>query len=247
MERKFGNEYLEHATLRDGTQVELRLLRPEDKRLLVEGLARMSPESRFYRFFSHRDRLSPRELAYLTELDHESHVAIGARMIDARGDELGLGVARFIRLEPPELAEAAVTVVDDAQGKGLGRLLLDRLVSAAHERGVRTFRFDVLAENETMLKLVEALFPGSASHVEDGVVTIDCPLHDDASDGALYRLLKHAAEGALRVFRRLRGDGLSHVLKGRAPITDGFARAVGVTEDDGPAPAPEPAPERQDS
>lgn len=238
MERKFGIEYLEHATLRDGTAVEIRLLRPEDKRLLVEGLRRLSPESRFFRFFSHRDRLSPRELAYLTELDHENHVAIGAKTIDADGNEIGLGVARFIRLEQPEIAEAAITVADDAQGKGLGRLLFDKLVGAAHERGVKVFRFDVLAENAAMLKLIEALFPGSSGHIDDGVVTIDCPLpvHDEHPEGALYTVLRHAAEGALRLFRRLGRD--NRLLKTR-PADDDFVGDVGVTNDDGPAPAPE--------
>lgn len=243
MDRKFGNQYLEHATLRDGTHVELRLLRPEDKRLLLDGIRRMSPESRFFRFFAHRDHLSARELAYLTELDQESHVAIGAKTFDTSGSEIGLGVARFIRLDPPELAEAAITVVDDAQGKGLGRLLFEKLVGAAHERGVKTFRFDVLAENEAMLKLVEHIFPGSSSRFEDGIVTIDCPLPAPGrlggeADSTLYAVMRHAAQGALRVFRRLRYER-SNLLKG-ASLDDDFMADVGVTEDDGPAPAPRP-------
>lgn len=243
MDRKFGNQYLERATLRDGTSVELRLLRPEDKRLLIDGLRRMSPESRFFRFFAHRDHLNPRELAYLTELDHENHVAIGAKTIDASGTEIGLGVARFIRLEPPDIAEAAVTVIDDAQGKGLGRLLFEKLVGAAHERGVRVFRFDVLAENEAMLKLVEHLFPGSSPRFEDGIVTIDCPLPAPGRlgepDNQLYAVLRHAAEGALRVFRRLRTESSNRLLKGTS-MDDDFMADVGVTDDDGPAPAPIP-------
>ena len=114
MERKFGSDYREQTRLRDGTHVELRLIRPEDKHLLVEGLERMSPESRFFRFFAHRDHLTPRELAYLTELDYDEHVAIGARTFTDEGREVGLGVARFIRLDPPEVAEVAITVIDDA-------------------------------------------------------------------------------------------------------------------------------------
>lgn len=237
MSWRFGPEWHEETTLRDGTRVELRLIRPEDKRLLIDGMARMSPESRFFRFFAHRDRLNARELAYLTELDHDRHLAIGAVSRGPDGHRIGLGVARFIRLEPPEVAEAAVTVVDDVQGKGLGRLLFERLVAAAHERGVREFRFDVLAENESMLKLVEHLFPGSTSHIEDGIVTIDCPLpeldaHGQTPDAMLYRVLRHAAEGALRVYRSLRDQSSSRLLKG-GEVPDDF----GVTDDDVPGPS----------
>ncbi|MFO0749572.1 MAG: GNAT family N-acetyltransferase [Myxococcota bacterium] len=221
-------------------------MRPEDKPLLVDGLRRMSPESRFMRFFAHRDRLSPRELAYLTEVDHDRHVAIGAITRGPDGHPKGLGVARFIRLDPPEIAEAAVTVVDDAQGRGLGRVLFQYLVAAAHERGVREFRFDVLAENESMLKLVEHLFPGSTSHIEDGIVTIDCPLPvlDEAGqtpDAMLYRVLRLAAEGALRVYRSLRGQGTNNLLKGSDVPAD-----FGVTEDDVPGPSSWGAGRRQD-
>lgn len=241
MERHYRAEWLERASLRDGTPVELRLVRPEDKPLFVAGLERLSPASRFFRFFAHRDRLSPRELAYLTELDHERHVAIGAMTRAADGAEVGLGVARFIGLDEPAVAEAAVTVIDAAQGKGLGSLLFKHLIAAAHERGFREFRFDVLAENETMLQLVENLFPGSTARIEDGIVTIDCPLPtlvepgDATPDALLFRVLRLAATGALRVYRSLREPNKTGLMKGSEVPLD-FA----VSEDDGPGPVANP-------
>lgn len=238
--RRYTAAWSETDVLKDDTVVEVRLVRPEDKRLLEQGLERMSAESRFFRFFAHRDRLSPRELAYLTELDYERHLAIGAIGTKLDGEKVGLGVARFICLEPPTIAEAAITVIDEAQGKGLGRVLFKHLVAAAHERGVRAFRFDVLAENEAMLKLVEHLFPGSMSSLADGIVTIDCPLPaegmavDETADAMLYRVLRLAAEGALRVYRSLRSESAARLLKSQSgePPLD-----FGLTEDDGPGPA----------
>lgn len=235
MQRRYDADWNETTTLKDGTSVELRLIRPGDKPLFVDGLERMSAESRFFRFFAHRGALSAGELRYLTELDHESHVAIGA--VTLRGiHEVGLGVARFIRLTNPQIAEAAITVIDDAQGKGLGRVLFEHLVASARERGIELFRFDVLAENESMLKLVEAIFPGSSSSIEDGIVTIDCPLpnlQEPAGDDApLYRVLRMAAEGALRVYRGLRDN--NKLLKG-----SGVPEDFGVDADDTPAPARE--------
>jgi len=164
-----------------------RLIRPDDNELMLDGLARMSAESRFRRFFSHRERLSASELAYLTELDHERHFAIaaGRPAIGVAGMEVevGLVVARFVELDDPtghgpRAAEAAIAVVDDAQGLGLGRMLFERLVMAAAERGIAVFRFDVLAENDTMLGLVKTLFPSASSHVDVGIMTIDCPIPD---------------------------------------------------------------------
>jgi len=253
--RRFTNDYREEATLRDGSPVVFRLIRPDDKELILDGLARMSPESRFRRFFSHRDRLSPAELAYLTEVDHETHFALaaGRPVIGVCGTEgeLGLGVARFVVLPDHadrgrHAAEAAIAVVDDAQGLGLGRMLFERLVMAAAERGIAVFRFDVLAENDTMLGLVSSIFPGASSHVDDGILTIDCPIPDfsvhvpgERPEGALYRMLKLAAAGAIRILRGAREtESMGALLKmgtGRSGERD-LGEHIGLSDEDGPAP-----------
>src|SRR5262245_5696627 len=108
--RRFTIDYREDHALRDGTPIVLRLLRPEDKWLLADGLARMSPESRFRRFFTHRDHLSAHELAYLTEIDQERHFALGAVRLDD-GREVGLGVARFVVLPDEGEARAAEAAI----------------------------------------------------------------------------------------------------------------------------------------
>src|SRR5207244_92171 len=108
------------------------------------GFAGLSAESRYRRFFSAKDRLSEAELRYLTEVDGVDHFALGALH-----DGEGAGVARFVRLrDRPDTAEAAIVVVDERQGCGLGRLLLTRLTEAARERGITRFRSDVLARNQ---------------------------------------------------------------------------------------------------
>src|SRR4051794_41882611 len=85
----------------------------------------MSTESRYRRFMGHKRALTDRELDFFTRLDHDLHEAVGA--IDVESGE-GVGVARMHRhAEDSAVAEAAVTIVDDWQGRGLGGLLLDRL------------------------------------------------------------------------------------------------------------------------
>jgi GNAT superfamily N-acetyltransferase len=212
--RHFDAAYREQVTLADGGEVELRLVRPEDKELFTRGLDRLSPQSRYLRFFSPKLRFTPAELRYLTELDHETHLAIGAQRIGADGKHEGLGVARFVRLpDDPSIAEPAVAVVDDMQGKGLGRILLSRLVAAARERGVRTFRSEVLAENVAMRQLLEDLAPGRVREHDGGTSLVlemqlpevppGAPPHAELT-GVLPRLLALAAEGLVRVAHVLR-------------------------------------------
>ena len=144
------------AVLSDGTRVEVRSLRAEDRDELARAFARLSPASRYARFLGSKRELDDEELRFLTEVDGRDHVAIVAvRDSDDLKSEIGLGVARFIRLPPGDVAEAALTVADAAQNKGLGRVLLEVLAVLAKEQGIRAFRAEVLADNARMRRLLE--------------------------------------------------------------------------------------------
>ena len=143
---RYDEAYHETVHLNDGQRVHLRLMRPSDKRLLLDGFERLSPSSRYARFMSAKSRLTERELQYLTEVDGVDHFAMGALRRRFVSSDEGVGSARFVRLaEQPDTAEAAVTVLDDFQGQGLGSILLQRLIEAAWEREVRWFRNELLA------------------------------------------------------------------------------------------------------
>ncbi|HEY6910671.1 MAG TPA: hypothetical protein VI356_14935, partial [Myxococcales bacterium] len=120
-----GPDFREDHVLRDGTQVTLRHIRPDDAAELKRGLERLSPASRYRRFLSLVSELTDEQVKYLTCVDGQDHVAIvAATRVPGVEGEVGLGVARVVRVPGnPEVAEAAITVVDDAQGKGLGRIL----------------------------------------------------------------------------------------------------------------------------
>lgn len=150
-------------------------------------------------------------MRYLTEIDQERHFALGAIAEDGDGDNdgdaVGLGVARFIRLpELPGTAEAAIAVVDEMQGRGLGKLLFLRLCAAAAERGIERFRCEVLCSNTGMRALLEEIAPDLKIAVAGGVMTIDMTLPGVAPDapplgpapgGPMYRLFRAAAEDAI--------------------------------------------------
>ena len=153
------------AVLADGTEVVLRPIGPDDKPLLEQGMAALSPTSRRLRFMSSIESLSRSQLAYLTEIDHETHLAWGA-LIGGRP----VAVGRVIRLpDSPRSAEVAITVVDDWQRRGIGTLLVRLLAEIARSIGIERFVFDALPENEGIVGLFEGF---EANHqIRDGVVS----------------------------------------------------------------------------
>jgi len=184
--------------LRDGAEIVLRQIRPEDKDALVSGFERLSPQSRYRRFFAPLDRLSARDLAYLTEVDHHDHEALIA-FEQATG--LPLGVARYIRSSEPLEAEVAVTVVDDWQGRGVATALLELLVERARDEGVERFLALMMSENKDALELFSHLAPdadtprrSASGNLE---LVFDLPEPGTVSESLLGRALYAAARGAL--------------------------------------------------
>ena len=152
-----GPDFHEERVLGDGTRVTLRHVRPDDATELRQGLERLSPESRYRRFLGAVTTLTDEQLRYLTCVDGQDHVAIVAEAhTPGLHGERGLGIGRFIRLQDdPSAAEAAITVIDHAQGKGLGHLLALALARAALERGVRRCRGYILADNVAVRELLK--------------------------------------------------------------------------------------------
>jgi RimJ/RimL family protein N-acetyltransferase len=170
-----------HATLRDGTAVLLRQIRPQDRDELAAGVRALSPASRYLRFHADLAELTTDQLAYLTEVDHVDHEAIVMIDLD-RPERPGIGVARFIR-DPfdREVAEAVVTVADRYQGRGAATLLLGALAVRGREEDLEVFRHYVLARNEAMLEVFDHL-GATRELVAGGVWRVDLELPERASD-----------------------------------------------------------------
>jgi GNAT superfamily N-acetyltransferase len=187
------------STLDDGTRVLFRPISPEDKQRLQQGLQRLSPGSRYMRFFRHVDRFTDRELRYLTEVDMIDHVAWVALLPDEDGQP-GIGVARWIRMdEEPALAEGAVTVIDDYQGRGVGSMLLYLAARSALERGIRAFRVYALGDNHKVMDLMRDL-GAIAGKWEGGVLELTVPLErslEELERSAPHMILKAVARGEL--------------------------------------------------
>jgi RimJ/RimL family protein N-acetyltransferase len=184
----------ELVVLRDGSEVLIRPIEAEDKEALSRGFDALSPESRYRRFFTPMPRLSPRLLAYLTEVDHESHEAL---LAEGRDDHEPVGVARYVRLkDEPDAAEVAVAVVDHWQGRGAATELLNRLTERARASGIQRFRATCLAENRDALDVLEGL-GAQRRDVSEGVAHLDIELAGMTEPGPVRSALRRAASGAL--------------------------------------------------
>lgn len=183
------------VTLRDGTQITVRPITAEDKTLLLDGFERLSDQSRYRRFLTPMPSLNDAAVHYLTEVDHRDHEALLA--ISESGE--GVGVARYVREhDDPSGAEAAVTVVDDWQGRGVGTVLLQVLADRARTEGIATFTALLLADNDDMLGLFGHLGPVRRLHRDPGTVAIAVALPEAGVGEPLSELLRGTASGRMQ-------------------------------------------------
>jgi RimJ/RimL family protein N-acetyltransferase len=163
--------YAAVEALRDGTRVEIRALRPDDRAAILAAVDHTSERSLYRRFFATRRSFTEQEIAFFLNVDFDSHVALVAVVRHDDGGEEIAGGGRYIVLQPGR-AEAAFTVVDEFQGRGLGTVLLRHLTAIARDAGVREFVAEILPDNTPMLEVFEhSGFPMTSRH-EPGVVHV---------------------------------------------------------------------------
>jgi acetate---CoA ligase (ADP-forming) len=192
-------QYAAEAVLRDGGSIHLRAIRPDDRERLVEHFHRLSARSVYFRFFGAKRRLTEEELDRFTRLDFEQRVALVATLREG-GAERIIGVGRYALLPgSPPAAEIAFAVADDHQGRGIGTVLLEHLVTIARARGVTAFQAEVLGENNQMLKVfADSGFVVTRS-TESGTVHLSFPTDEteQSRDSTLARA-RHAAAESVR-------------------------------------------------
>jgi ribosomal protein S18 acetylase RimI-like enzyme len=141
-------------TVADGTRLRLRPLASDDRNGVAALFARLSPESRYRRFLSPKRELTPRELAYLTDIDHLHHEAL----VDQRDGSI-VGVGRYVHIaDRPKVADLAVEVTDEPQNMGIGSALARHTVQRARNNGFAVLTATTLSENRparALLRLLE--------------------------------------------------------------------------------------------
>lgn len=157
----------------------LRPIRPDDAGDLQNSFMRSSAQSIYLRFLSFKRALSDEEARQLATVDYSARMAFVATMLE-NGEEIVVGVSRYalIGTSHSKTAEAAVIVGDEFQGKGIGTLLLRRLVIYARAKGIRHLRGNLDPGNDRMLRLVQRSGLRHRQRYVNGIlqVTIDIAL-----------------------------------------------------------------------
>ena len=159
----------EFVLLRDGGQILLRPLRPEDRAAVRALFARLSPESRALRFHTGGTHVDDALVDLVTN---------GQVLVALRGADL-VALASYARLRDPARAEMAI-VVDDAEHRhGIGTALFERLSQDARREGITHFTAEVLSANHGMLELLRGLGFGLTRTVGHGEVEVSIELRPD--------------------------------------------------------------------
>ena len=141
--------------LKDGSRVTIRPLNAKDIGMEREFIMRLSPQSRRFRFLSSIAAPSEQLLERLTKLDEATEAAFVALSVEA-GVEREVGVGRMSAVGDGR-AEFAVTVRDDWQHRGLGRLLTKHVIEAARQRGLKALFSVDASENRPMHEFAKSL------------------------------------------------------------------------------------------
>jgi acetyltransferase len=171
--RPYPAELAHDITLRDGSVVHLRPIRPEDELLLQDLVHHMSAEDLRLRFFAPMRELPHRLAARLSQLDYDREMALVA----LGGDGAALGAVRYGADPDNARAEYAIAVRSDRQSQGLGTLLMREIMEVARQRGIGEIAGDVLRENRRMLQICRELGFAIESHPGDAsLVRVRKPL-----------------------------------------------------------------------
>lgn len=178
------------VVLRDGGTAHLRPITPQDADALQEFHLAQSPESVYLRFFAPMPRLSERDLARFTTVDHVDRVAIVA-VVAGRI----VGVGRYDRTGR-RTAEVAFNISDHHQGRGLGSVLLEHLAAAARERGIQRFEAEVLPQNRKMVGVFRDAGYEVSNRFDDGVISVAFDIDPTERSMAVMAAREHRAEAA---------------------------------------------------
>ena len=148
-------DFLVTATLRNGTAITIRHVRPDDRERLARAFRNLEPETVFTRFFRYVREVTEEDLSWATQTDPDRGVALVATT-GTGADEIIIGGGRYIvsgGSEDKRSAELAFTVEEDYQGLGIASRILRHLVEIGRRQHLSCFDAYVLCGNASMLRV----------------------------------------------------------------------------------------------
>lgn len=172
----YPEELEKKVTLENGgPEVLLRPVRPTDEEAMKDLFYSFSEQTLYLRFHAVVKEMPHRKRQIFCNVDYRQEMAIVATLEEDGHEEL-IGIGRYMMDEGTRSAEVAFIVRDDWQGKGLGRILFERLAEIAKSRGIQRFTAEVLAENQAMIRVFRhGGFP-MKSNQSAGVIHVEIDL-----------------------------------------------------------------------
>ncbi|HPO70965.1 MAG TPA: GNAT family N-acetyltransferase, partial [Anaerohalosphaeraceae bacterium] len=149
----YPQELERFVTLKDGTEIFFRPVKPTDEAALADMLYSLSSESVKKRYFTHTKTFPHKDVQKITNIDYEQNLAIVGVVPGPEGAEEIVAIAQYFLDPKTQVAEVAFIVQDEWQDKGMGAMLLDYLTRIAKDRGVKSFYATVLPTNKAMLTI----------------------------------------------------------------------------------------------
>ncbi|PSW60599.1 protein acetyltransferase [Photobacterium kishitanii] len=169
--RPYPKEYEQLCQLKDGKQVLLRPILPEDEPTHKSFISQVSEEDLYKRFFSDIGELNHEALATFTQIDYDREMAFVAVY-----EGMIIGVARALSDSDNKEAEFAILVRSDIKGTGLGGILMTKLIDYAKQRGLSTLTGMTMPSNRGMITLAQKMGFEIDVQIADGVVDMLLPL-----------------------------------------------------------------------
>lgn len=152
----YPNYLISVCQLKNGKNITLRPIRPEDAKLEQDFIRLLSPQSKYFRFMGHLQELSLNMLIRFTQIDYDREMALVATF-EEQSKESIVGIARYITNPDFQTCEFAIVIADAWQGQGLGYQLMTHLIEVARARGLKLMSGNIFSFNTAMLNLVKNL------------------------------------------------------------------------------------------
>lgn len=160
-------------TMKDGNDVVIRPIRPEDEPLLIHFHEKLSERSVYLRYFQPMkltQRTAHERLTRICFIDYNREMALVAERTNEAGEPELLAIGRLSKIHGRDEAELAAVAIDEAQHKGLGTELYTRLIEVAREEKLKKLISVMLPENREMRALCTRLGFKMHSDLEENMI-----------------------------------------------------------------------------
>ncbi|MBT0731359.1 bifunctional acetate--CoA ligase family protein/GNAT family N-acetyltransferase [Rosenbergiella nectarea] len=169
--RPYPQKYEQWVSLKDGQQALFRPILPEDEPQLLAFIGQVTKEDLYYRYFSEINEFTHDDLANMTQIDYDREMAFVA-VIQENGIDTIIGVTRAISDSDNIDAEFSILVRSDLKRLGLGKMLLEKMISYTRDHGLKQLNGITMPNNTGMIALAKQLGFHCKNSVEDGIVSL---------------------------------------------------------------------------